>query len=149
MINSAWKDIIVHITTPPFEPRQQASPGIREEFKLHRRPRFLLHHNCPRSDLPAIDDIANFHATKVATAQLVVDCKVEQRPIPEAAALIEVKADLPDLLWVQRPLGTDRAPSVPDRVLGDAFNVSDISMIILQLAKIGHSEERLQAFGEN
>ncbi|NKJ43705.1 hypothetical protein FHW94_003194 [Novosphingobium sp. SG720] len=118
VINPAWKDIIVHSATPPFEPRQQAGPGIRKKFKLNRPPRFLLHHDCSRSDLPAAYEIANFHANKVATAQLAVDCKVEQRPIPQAAALIEVKADLPNLLWLQRPLCADRAPSVPDRVLG-------------------------------
>jgi len=33
--------------------------------------------------------------------------------------------------------------------LGDAFKVSDIFLIILQLAKIGHSEERLQTSGGN
>jgi hypothetical protein len=55
---------------------------------------------------------------KVTTAQLAVDRKVEQRPIPQATALIEVESDLPYLLGLQGPLRADSAPCVPDRALG-------------------------------
>ncbi|TWC95158.1 hypothetical protein FB595_1871, partial [Sphingobium sp. AEW010] len=76
IVNPAWKHIIIDRAASPLKPRQQAGPGIGEKFELNRSTRFLLHDYCACSDLPSADDIANFHANKVATAQLAVNRKV-------------------------------------------------------------------------
>lgn len=117
IVNPAWKDIIFDRAAPPLKPRRQAGPGIGEKFELNRSTRFLLHDYCTCSDLPSADDIANFHANKVATAQLAVNRKVEQGTVPQATALIEVETDLPNLLGFQGPLRANTAPCIPDRAL--------------------------------
>ena len=131
-INPTWENIIVHSAAPPLEPSQQAGPGVGEQFELHRPARFLLHHQGARADLPATDNVADFHLDEVAATQLAVDPEVEQCPISNAAALIEEEADLPYLLRLQRALCADSAPSVPELTLGDVSSVSEISMFILR-----------------
>ena len=117
MINPAGKDIIVHCAAPPFKPRQQAGPSVWKQFELNRPTGFLLHHDCTRSDLPAADNVADLHLYQVAPPQFAVDRQVEQRPISQAAALIEVKSDLPYLLRFQRALRADGPSGIPDWAL--------------------------------
>lgn len=81
MINPTWKDIVVHRAAAAFKPRQEAVPGVEEQFELHRPSRFLLHDNRARSDLPTADKVADFHLHEVAATQLAVDSEVEQGPI--------------------------------------------------------------------
>lgn len=144
VINPAWKDVIVHSAAPSLKPRQQAGPGIGEKFELNRPTRFLLHDDGPRSDLPSADDIANFHADNVATAQLAVDSEVEKGTVPQAAALIEGEADLPNLLGLQGPLRTDSAPRIPDRAPGGSIRCFSHFHDHSPMARSGHFGERLQ-----
>lgn len=81
VINPARKNKIVHRAASAFKPGQKAGPSVRQQFKLNRPARFLLHHYCSSSDLPATDNVANFHLNEVATSELAVDRKVEQRPV--------------------------------------------------------------------
>ena len=92
-VNSAGKHIIVNRAAPPLEPGQQASPSVWERFELNRSARFLLHYDRASSGLPATDDVANLHLRQVTAPELAVDCQVEQRPISQAATLIEVESD--------------------------------------------------------
>jgi hypothetical protein len=89
-----------------------------QQIKLKGPPRFLLHNDCSSSNLSATDDIADFHLHQVATPKLAIDRQIEKRPISQAAALIEVKADFPDLLWFQSPFCTHDPPGIPYRALG-------------------------------
>jgi len=77
--------------------------------------------------------IADLHLYQVAASKFAVDRQVEQRPISQAAALIEVEPDFPYLLRFQR---TRFAPTVLPAFqtcrLSAAGAVSDISMIVLQ-----------------
>lgn len=114
MINPTRKNIIVHCAAPALKPCQKTGPGVRQQFKLYWSACFLLHHDCPRSDLPAADDVTNFHLHKVATTELTVDRKVEQRSIPQAAMLIKEESDLPNMLGFQRSLRSDCAPRIPN-----------------------------------
>jgi hypothetical protein len=118
MINPAGKDIVVHCAAPPFKPRQQAGPSVWKQFELNRPTCFLLHHDRTRSDLPAGDKVADLHLHQVAAPEFAVDRQVEQRPISQAAALIEVKSDLPYLLRFQRALRADGLSGIPDLALG-------------------------------
>jgi hypothetical protein len=61
MIYPAGKDIIVHRAAAPIQPNQQARPSIRQQLELNGPSRFLLHHDRPRSDLSAADNVANLH----------------------------------------------------------------------------------------
>ncbi|MBS4076605.1 hypothetical protein KGY14_15560 [Ameyamaea chiangmaiensis] len=49
-------------------------------------------------DLSAADNVADLHLHQVAAPKLAIDGEIEKRPISQAAALIEVKTDSPDLL---------------------------------------------------
>jgi len=90
MINPAGKNIVIDRAAPPLEPDQQAGPSVLEQFELNRATCFLLHHHCPRSDLPAADKVANLHLHQVAAPELAVDRQIEQRSISQPATLIEV-----------------------------------------------------------
>ena len=111
MINPAGKNIVIDRAAPPLEPDQQAGPSVLEQFELNRATCFLLHHHCPRSDLPAADKIANLHLHQAAAPELAVDRQIEQRSISQPATLIEVKSDLPNLLRFQSSLRADGSPS--------------------------------------
>jgi len=116
-INTAWKHVIVYRAATTFKPCEQAGAGIWQQLELNRSSGLLLHHDCAGANLSTADNIANLDLHEVAATQLTVDSKVEESSISQAAALVEVEADLPDLLRLQRPLGTDSAPRVPDLTL--------------------------------
>ena len=98
------KDIIVHRAAAPIQPSQQSCPSVRQQLELNGTSCFLLHHDRPRSDLSAADNVTDLHLHQVTASKLAIDRKIKQRPISQAAALIEVETDLPDLLWFQSPL---------------------------------------------
>ncbi|WP_257558553.1 hypothetical protein [Sphingobium sp. CFD-2] len=104
----------------------------------------MLHLDCPHSDLSAADKNADFHAHEIAATELAVGRQVEQRPISQSAALTEVEADFPYLLWFQRTLRPDGPSSIPDWAFcGRGFSC-DISMMLLQRPE-WPPEERLSA----
>ena len=142
MINPAGKDIIVYGPAAPIQPSQQARPSVWKKFELNRASCFLLHYDCPRSYLAAAHKVANLHLHQVTAPQLAVDRQVEQRSISQATPLVEVEADLPDLLRLERAPRADRPPGIPDLTLGGSF-VSGISMIVLQRPD-WPSEERIR-----
>ncbi len=72
-INPAGKDIIVHRAAAPIQPSQKARPSIRQQFELNRPSRLLLHHDCPRSDLSAADNVADLHLHQVAAPKFAID----------------------------------------------------------------------------
>ena len=59
MINPARKHIVIDRTASPIEPSEKAGPNIWKQFELNRPTGFLLHHDCPRSNLPAADNPAH------------------------------------------------------------------------------------------
>jgi len=84
MIDLAGKDVILHRATPPLEPSQQAGASVRKQLELNWSSSFLLHHDCPSSDLPAADKVANLHLHQVAASEFAVDRQVEQCLISQA-----------------------------------------------------------------
>ncbi len=118
VINTARKDKTVHRAAPPIEPSQQAGPGVWEQFELNRPTCFLLHHDRTRSDLSTADKVADLRPHEIAAPEFAVDRQVEQRPISQAAALIEVESDLPYLLRLQGALRTDGPSGIPGLALG-------------------------------
>ncbi|MDQ1231547.1 hypothetical protein QE379_002973 [Sphingomonas sp. SORGH_AS 879] len=113
-INPAGEDVVIHRAIPPFEPSQQAGASVWKQFELNRTACLLLHDNRSCSDLSAADEVADLHLDQVAASKFAVDRQIEQRPISQAATLIEVEPYLPYLLRFQRPLCADRSSGVPD-----------------------------------
>lgn len=121
-IDPAWEDVVVDRAAPPIKPSQQARPSVWKKLELNRASCFLLHHDCPRSYLAAAHKVANLDLHQVTAPQLAVDRQVEQRSISQATPLVEVEADLPDLLRLKRALRADRPPGIPDLTLdGSGF----------------------------
>jgi catecholate siderophore receptor len=89
-----------------------------------------LHHDCARSDLSAADKIADFHLHEVAATELAVDREVEQCAITQAAALIEVESDFPNLLRFQRTLRADGSSRVPDLLFGGRLSLQAAAFIL-------------------
>lgn len=118
MVNPAGKNIVVDCAASPVEPGQEAAWGVGEKFELNRTTCFLLHHYCPRPDLPAANKVADLELDKIAAPQFAVDCQIEQRPISQAAAPIEVEPDLPNLLRFQCAVRADGSSCILDRAIG-------------------------------
>jgi hypothetical protein len=120
MIVPAGEDVVVHRAAPPLEPSQQAGASVWQQLELNWSARFLLHDNRPRSDLPAANKVADLQLHQVAASKFAVDRQVEQRPISNTAALIEVEPDLLYLLRFERTLRANGSSSIPDLTLRGA-----------------------------
>ena len=57
--------------------------------------------------MPSAHNVTNFHPYQVTATELTVDREVKQCAIAQRAVLIEVEANLPYLLWLQRAFRTD------------------------------------------
>lgn len=119
MINPARKYIIVQCAAAPIQPSEQARPSIRQQFELNGPSRFLLHHDCPRSDLSAADNVADLHLHQVTTPKLAVVRQIKQRAIAQAAALVEVISNFPNLFRLQGTFCTQGPSGIPRRTLAD------------------------------
>ena len=69
-------------TTTPFQPSQDAVPSMLQQFELDGAAGFLLYDDSPRLDPPPAHDVSDFDLHDITAAQLAVDGKIEQRPIP-------------------------------------------------------------------
>jgi hypothetical protein len=106
-----------------------------EQLELNRPTCFLLHYDRTCSDLPAADKVSDLHLHQVAAPELAVERQVEQRPIRQAAALIEVKSDLPyPLRFKNACFAPTVLPTFRPWRLVTVGSVSGISMIVLQMA---------------
>jgi hypothetical protein len=113
VIDPARENIVSEGAAAQLKPNEEAGPCRLKELKLDRSSGFLLHHDRPRPDLAATDDVADSNLDHVAPAQLAVDGEVEQRPVAQPALVIKPKAYGPDLAGLQSSFGTDDPPSVP------------------------------------
>ena len=79
-------------TVAPFQLDEKSRAGVRNQLELYSHVRLRLHDNGPSAHVAAEDRIADADLHLVATAQLAVEGKIEQRSITQAAMLIENKA---------------------------------------------------------
>jgi hypothetical protein len=63
-----------------------------------------LRHGGTRSDLATANDVANLETDDIATTELAIDRDIEMRAVTELSMVIEIEADAPYLLRLQRPL---------------------------------------------
>jgi hypothetical protein len=59
------------------------------------------------SDLSTANHVADLHADHITAAKVAVERKIEHRAIAKTAVLVKKEANRPDLLRLQRSLGTD------------------------------------------
>ena len=74
---------------------------------------FRLRHGGTRPDLATAHDVADIETDDIASTQLAIDRDIEKRAVTEPAMVIEIEADAPDLLRLQRPLRSNFAARVP------------------------------------
>lgn len=64
---------------------------------------------------PGRHDIDDFHLDQITSAQLAIDCHVEQREVAMVLGKFKSKSDCPYILWLWRAFLTDNATLVPCR----------------------------------
>ena len=104
MVDTAWEHVIAQRSAAALEPRQKTGPRVRQQLELDRSSGLPLDDGRSSSDLPAYDDVPDFEADDIATAQLAVDGNIEQRPIAKSPMLVEIEANAPYLFRLQSSL---------------------------------------------
>ncbi len=99
------------------DPAGHSFSRVFSQFELYRLVRFALDDRHAFSHPAISDKVIDLERDQVATAQLAVDCDVEQSQIAKVSREFESGADGPDLLGKQRALLPDEATFVP----GSAF----------------------------
>lgn len=132
VINPAREDVIVNRSASPFEPCQQTGSRIGEQLRLNGPTCFLLHYDRARSDLSATDKVADLHLHQVAASELAVDRQIEQRSIPQTAALIEIKTDSQICFGFRARFAPTALPAFQTWRLAVVGSASSVSMFVLQ-----------------
>lgn len=115
-MKSTWKH---KLTTDHFRRHHPISHGfarVFSKFELHRALCLALDHRYPFTNALGFDQIGNSEFDQVATAQLAVDCDVEQRDIAQVPCEFEPRTDCPDLFRQQRAFLSDEEAFVPGSV---------------------------------
>ena len=97
-----------------LQPRGQTLPSCLGDLELDRPPGLLLDYGCTASNLPASSDVTDADLHEITSAQLRVDCEIEQGAVPDKPPVLQVEAYLPDLLGLEGLLGSDLEAGVPD-----------------------------------
>ena len=90
---------------------------VFRQLKLHRLVSFTLDDGHPFANSVVPYDVCNFERDQVATAQLAIDCDVEQSEIAKITRQFKASTDGPDLFRKQWTFLSDEATLVP----GSAF----------------------------
>ena len=91
MIGPARKSIVVDRAPTLLQPGQDTRPRRFEKLELDGSTRLLLYHHRPRADTATADEVSDANLHDIATAQLAVEGKVEQRTVPEASLSVEFR----------------------------------------------------------
>ena len=75
--------------------------------------RLLLDDDRAVSDATTNHNVADLDLHDIAAAQLAIDRKIEHGPITQPAFPVEPEPHSPDLLRLERPLGTELPTGVP------------------------------------
>jgi hypothetical protein len=79
--STAREDAILGRASAALQPSQDGCPRGFEKLELDGPPRLLLHHHCARADTAAANEVADVNLHHIATAQLAIDGKIEERSI--------------------------------------------------------------------
>src|SRR6185437_15679261 len=93
--------------------------GLISQHELDRSPCLLLSDGRTVDRIAIRRDVFDPQGDNVATSQLAVDRKVEQRKVAGPSFDQESGSDRPGLVWAQRRLGSDKLALVPGRATGD------------------------------
>jgi len=113
VVDSAGKRIILGQSAAMLEPCQKAPASVRHDFELNGSARLLLNYHCPRSQLSTRHQVADLDLHQITAPQFAVDRKIKQRPISKSVFAIEMKANGPNLSWLQRALCSNLPAGIP------------------------------------
>jgi hypothetical protein len=115
-MKSARKQELVSDHFRRLDPVGQSFSRVFSKFKLHRLVRLALNDGHAITDSVVPNKICNVERDQVATAQLAIDCDIEQSQIAKIARKFKACADGPNLFWQQWSLLADEATFVPGSV---------------------------------
>ena len=107
MINPAGEHKVVDRAASEFEPGKEAGSCISRDLKLNRATGLALSDRDSPSNFGAGNQVANLELDGIATSELAVDRQIEQCTVSNTLLSIQEEAHGPNLLLVERPLGSD------------------------------------------
>jgi hypothetical protein len=93
---SAGEQEIVGPQAGAFDPRNNGFSCLLGDFELNGSLRLLLHHDRPRSDRITVRYIAYAYPNEIASSELTVDSKIEQREVAYLVGKLKANADGPN-----------------------------------------------------
>jgi hypothetical protein len=94
-IDPAWEYEIEDRAAAALKPGLKAPPGLGHYLELHRPAGFLLDDRCAVADVSSAYDISDPDLDDITTAQLAVDCEVEERSVAQSPMFVEIETDGP------------------------------------------------------
>lgn len=137
VVDPAWESIVLDCAAAPFESDQQTCSHVAGDLELNRTTGLLLNDDRSSSDLPSDDNITNSDLDQVAAVKLVVDRKVEQGAVANAALTIEEEANSTDLLLGEWTLRSYLLAGVPSCALTAGIVKSRVTPCEFSSALIG------------
>jgi hypothetical protein len=113
MVGPTRKDEVVQSASSAFEPSEDATSGMFEEFELDGPAGLLLYDDRSGTNPAATDKLADLDFYHVASAKFAVDREIEHRTVAQPTFLIQPKPDGPDLLRLERAFATKLPTRVP------------------------------------
>lgn len=111
LADTAREDRFVKTAATTCPPGEQRRAGGLQQLELDRPARLALDDR-GTVNLSASDNITDLRANDVTAAKLAVDGKVEQCTVAKAALMFQGGADRPDIIWLERLLGANKAPVI-------------------------------------
>lgn len=130
LIDPAREYIVIHRTSPTFQPGEQARPCIGSDFKLHWPPSLALGDRSSVSDVWSTDKIADLQLDEITAPQFTVDSQIEQRAVTDALLAIEKEPD--------RPYSMVR---FPEGVFGDSSAYAEF--VSVPANQVGHKPRQV------
>ena len=106
-IDSARKQRLALVQVLLLEPAPHSLPGLLGGLELNRSASLSLHDSGSGPYSPIKDCIADPKCDQVTGSQLTVERQIEQGQTPDAMSNLELDPNEPDLLRLERRLGSD------------------------------------------
>ena len=95
---AAWEQEVVGLQPRGLDPRLRGVTGSRRDLELNGSLGLVLHHDSPRGDLVAVANVADLERNEVASAELAVDAKIDQRELTYSVSPAEDELEVPRCL---------------------------------------------------
>jgi hypothetical protein len=112
-MEAAWDEVVFRTQTCLLDPNGHGVPRGLGDLELHPSRGPLVHDDGPRGDAVAVADVADLQPDEIASTQLALDIKIEQREISCSAKQLKLDADRPDFFELERRLLANQLALVP------------------------------------